>query len=491
MSAVSTAFPLAHAILFQARFQPHSHAISLRGRVIPYGLFATHIERVTRRLAALAIPADARAAVVIKDRYLHWLVVIGLMRLGVTSTSLQAQRTWHDYARTTHVLTDSESVDGRSNIEVSGSWYTQPAADLPRHVDRPLPWNQPCRIVFSSGTTGTPKKIALTFGMMRMRTLGTTRAHGLNGATRLLSTMGIESVGGFSTPLTCWANGGQIVFAEPAESAGHTVARARPNVILASVDQLKALLDSLPENFHSTEHTHVYVSGSVVPKSLSLRARACLAQAVYVVYGSTEAGLIALAHAATVDKRPGFTGHVLSTAEVEIVDAQGQVRPAGEAGEIRIRGDGLAQAYLDDPEASARAFREGWFHSGDLATLDENGGLSVLGRIDELMNFGGTKVLPNKIEAVLSGVDAVQDVAVFALEHQGPIALPAAAVVAGDEFSPDAMAQRFRQRFKHLGELHVVRVPSIPRNEMGKVMRMQLAAQARAMLLATAGESAR
>jgi acyl-coenzyme A synthetase/AMP-(fatty) acid ligase len=319
----------------------------------------------------------------------------------------------------------------------------------------------------------------LTYGDIRLRFISTGRSYGMNATTRLLVTMGAGSVGGFISPARTWAGGGCVILpAGPEENFTRLMLRNRPNVILASTVQLATLVKALPPDFWPVDQAAVYVSGSALPVSVNRRTRARLSQALFVVYGSTEAGTTAMAHALGAEGKPGLTGFVLPTAQVQIVDESGQPVPAGTTGEVRIRAEGGATSYLDDDDATSGTFRDGWFHPGDLGMLDREGQLFVIGRKSEVINFGGTKLSPQLLEDSLANFPGVTDLAVFAHEPGGAMARPGIAVVAGKAFDEKALKQRFA-KMHGVPEPAVIRVKDIPRNDMGKVLRNELAQAAK------------
>jgi acyl-coenzyme A synthetase/AMP-(fatty) acid ligase len=461
-------------ILFQARQRPHEIAVVSDSTTITFREFNIHIERITRHLHSLALPPSSRVAVHSANLYMQWLMSIALSRLGLLSAVAAPAN--YDVLRPDVILTDRPAeVSGKKVLEIGKDWLDKPAEHLPPFVDPVHPPDAPARIILSSGTTGTPKLALFSYQELHQRSRGAAFAYALTHASRLMTTMGITSIGGLTLPLGCWAAGGCVALAvlRKGQPMSHLL-RSKPNVMLVSTTQLDSLVQSLPADYAPQQPLAIYVAGSVLPQAVNRRARLRLTQTLIMVYGSTEVGTVTLAPAAFTDARPRFTGYVIPPVLVEIVDENGKPVPHGTTGEVRVRTEGQASLYLDDPETTARTFRDGWFHPGDLGQLGPDGDLTIVGRVRELMNFGGVKITPDAMEEALAGTPGVADMAVFPLGTSGA-ERPCVAVVPSQGFAEDELTRRFRQAYPRLPAITIFRVDSIPRNDMGKVMRVELA----------------
>ena len=125
---------------------------------------------------------------------------------------------------------------------------------------------------------------------------------------------------------------------------------------------------------------------------------------VRVFYGSTEAGTVTALAPDDVHRKPGSVGVPAIFSDVRVVD-----------GEICVRGPLVFSGYLDDPEATAAALRDGWYHTGDVADVDDEGFFTIVGRVGEIIRTGGEAVAPGEVEAVLRQHEAIADVAVIGL----------------------------------------------------------------------------
>ncbi len=136
---------------------------------------------------------------------------------------------------------------------------------------------------------------------------------------------------------------------------------------------------------------------------------------VTIAYGMTETSPVSFQSATDdpLEKRVSTVGRILPHLEVKIVDADGRVVPVGEKGELCTRGYSVMQGYWNDPERTADAVRDGWMHTGDLATLDEQGYCNIVGRVKDMVIRGGENVYPREVEEFLFRHPKVAAVQVF------------------------------------------------------------------------------
>ncbi|WP_442868873.1 AMP-binding protein [Bradyrhizobium sp. CCBAU 53380] len=165
--------------------------------------------------------------------------------------------------------------------------------------------------------------------------------------------------------------------------------------------------------------------------------------------------------------------------EISIVDTEGRRLPAGERGEIELKGPTITRGYDNDAAATASAFRKNWFRTGDIGYFDEEGYLFMVGRIKDIIHKGGQKVAPAEVEEALLSHPDVIDAAVFPVPHERLGAEVAAAVVLSRDAEVSAQnlrdfARKLLSGFKVPGVIHIV--SEIPKGAGGKINRGQLAA---------------
>jgi fatty-acyl-CoA synthase len=150
----------------------------------------------------------------------------------------------------------------------------------------------------------------------------------------------------------------------------------------------------------------------------------------------------------TVDKRVASVGRILPHLEVRIVDVDGSTVPVGEKGELCTRGYSVMQGYWNDPGRTADAVRDGWMHTGDLATIDEQGYCNIVGRVKDMVIRGGENVYPREVEEYLFRHPKVAAVQVFGVPDTArscaPGSSPSPARTAAKTRSAPSAASRSR-----------------------------------------------
>jgi long-chain acyl-CoA synthetase len=222
--------------------------------------------------------------------------------------------------------------------------------------------------------------------------------------------------------------------------------------------------------------------GAIMPQKLIEETEARLGIHVLNMYGITEtASWISCVHH-TVRQPFGSVGKALPGLTVRVVDRDDRDVPAGEIGEIIVRGPNVMREYNNLPEATAEAMRGGFYHTGDLGTLDADGFVYVLDRLKDMIISGGYNIYPKEIEDVLYMHPAVLEAAVIGVPHDAKGEVPRAYVVVkeGAAAAPDEILAYLR------GQLAAYKLPAsveiiaaIPKTGSGKIRRVELRDRAR------------
>lgn len=196
---------------------------------------------------------------------------------------------------------------------------------------------------------------------------------------------------------------------------------------------------------------------------------------VFVMYGQTEAGArLSYLAPELLSAKPGSIGKGLCNMELRVVnEAGGNVRP-GEIGEIIARGPSVMKGYWEDPEATRRVLKNGWLHTGDCATVDEDGFIYISGRKTDIIKIMGHRISPGEIEAVLNGISCVRESAVVEC-ILGDLPAIKAFIVPGDECSIERIKNAAASKLPYFMRPHIYElIPELPKTDTGKLRRSAL-----------------
>ncbi|MBP7691990.1 MAG: o-succinylbenzoate--CoA ligase [Anaerolineales bacterium] len=329
-------------------------------------------------------------------------------------------------------------------------------------------------LIYTSGTTGRPKGAQLTFGNHWWSATGSALNLGLRADDVWLACLPLFHVGGLAIVLRGAIYGMTVVVQAGFDPAAVNAALAQERVTIISVvsAMLRRMLDAQGEAPFPAAVRCVLLGGGPAPQPL---LEDCAARGLPVVqtYGLTEAASqVATLAPEDALRKLGSAGQPLLPTQLKIEDPD-----ASGAGEIIIRGPTLTPGYHGRPEATAHAWRGGWFHTGDIGRLDAAGYLYVLDRRDDLIISGGENVYPAEVEAVLLAHPAVAEAGVAGRPDARWGQVPAAWVVlraglTADEPELRAFCQARLARYKV--PARVTFADALPRNAAGKLLRRQL-----------------
>lgn len=463
------------------------HATGLRSpaalvaadREISYAELDLRVRACAAWLLAEGCAPREIVGVTLADEVPHLVVCLALLTLGVPQAALPTfetqavrRRLAERLALTRVVVADA--ADAIPGIVASRFDVGAPAG-APGDVT-PLNADPEAIAIFhaSSGTTGEPKLFAMSQALMATRQ---SRRNFQEGERHLMLTK-VENYPAKAARLgAIWRGCTAVLSPGPAPSTlevasaceRHAVTRIDVGVMhLANF--LEGEIEALPAG------VNVFTGGSRVPMRMREAFRARAAARLHVEYGARELGAVASTFPVDRDPAQETVGPGVPECEIEIVDADGRKLAPGEVGEVRCRGIRAVSGYHDDAAATARHFRDGWFHPGDLGWFTPNGSLCLAGRVDDVMNLNGIKITPLEIERVLEEEPDVRAAAAFALPSGVHGQVPVVAVEWAGSAKPDPAALQARARAK-LGvraPRKVFVVDALPRNPAGKVAKGEL-----------------
>lgn len=345
---------------------------------------------------------------------------------------------------------------------------TPPRGD---HPDRPFLYE------FTSGTTGNPKAMCATgtqYTAMRMSAAplwGWRSDDVMMPAVPWPSKVGIR---GLVRALLLGATFANFPFPETRLELSTLVDRFKVTFIDSSPWQLRRLLASQTSSGHCIPLRLLGSIGAFVAPSDIRATRETLVANFHVGYGTTEIGL--MGHLLP-DDPPDAPLRIVPGMEGQALDDGGLPLPAGQVGRLRFRAPWIPTAYANGELLQHEGFHDGWFVTSDMGSVDAQGRITLLGRTDEAINCGGTKIQPQEVEQVLATHPDVADAAVAGIPDAMAGEIAVAFLVLRRPIAMDAMLAYLTPRLEpHQIPAAIAGVESIPRNPEGKILREPLRA---------------
>lgn len=338
-----------------------------------------------------------------------------------------------------------------------------------------------CLLLFTSATTGRSKLVPLTTANLGSQWACNVRAIGLSERDVFLNLVPMFNLFGIGGIFTQIHSGGAVLCVpefDPVRLSGW-VNQFRPTwMSLNSVwhRALTELIRQSPEVWKRSSLRFVRSAGIVPDLKLFDELAQALGVPILESYGMTEAG--GISHSTLSCRKSQSVGPTSGT-EIAIFDTAQNLLPTGEEGEVVVRGPNIMSGYLEDDEANRACFTyDGWFRTGDLGKLDSEGFLFLTGRLKEVINRGGSKIIPQELDRILLEHPAVADAAVFAVPHRTLGEEIAAAVVlrAEDHSVTERILRDFVSQHAAAYKVprHILFVEDLPRGATGRLQRGKL-----------------
>jgi long-chain acyl-CoA synthetase len=471
------------ASLRQSAANPQApHAI-----VSPQREFAfAELDRCVDRCATWLLREGCRRSqvvgITIGEEVTHLIVSLALLRLGVPQVCLP---TYDPLAMRQHLARRLPL----GQVVVTDSQFTlpgYPVSMLPAGVLDAAASAEPCAAIdadpdapamycTSSGTTGEPKIVAFSQRMIAWRA----ERRALASGERMLMLTTVEDHPAKSARLYCLQLGLTSVLqadvSSPPVAVNELCARFGVTRLDMSVLQASGLAPDDAAGGRIPPGVTVLASGSRVPARLRRAFRSRGAR-LFVDYGAREVASISDTWSDDGDEAVETVGRPHPWIELQIVDEHGSTLPTGEPGDVRVRSAGMIHEYHQDPIATARHFRDGWFYPGDIGSLTAGGSLCIHGRVDDMMNLNSIKIFPVEIERVLEDHPAVKTAAAFSVPSavHGDIPVAAVELHAAATVDVDALMAGARERLGVRAPRRIVVVKALPRSAAGKVLKRDL-----------------
>ncbi|MBF6237830.1 long-chain-fatty-acid--CoA ligase [Nocardia otitidiscaviarum] len=351
------------------------------------------------------------------------------------------------------------------------------------HAPLDIPEDTPCLIMYTSGTTGSPKGAVLTHANMTAQGLTCIRAMEITEDSIGFCTSPLFHIAGLGSLTPYFLLGGKTILhplgafdagqwldaveAEQATTAFCVPAQWQMICEDPTIEQRKLALRSLCWGAAPASDTVLRAMADRFPEAFNV-----------AVFGQTEMSPITcVLEGRDALRKLGSVGKPIPTIQARVVDDEMNDVAPGEVGEIVYRGPTLMQGYWNKPEATAEAFAGGWFHSGDLVKQDEEGFVWVVDRKKDMIISGGENIYCAEVENVLFAHPKVREAAVIGRPHEkwGEVPVAVVALLPDTDLTLAELEPFLNEnlaRYKHPKDLVIV--PELPRNASGKVVKVAL-----------------
>ena len=369
---------------------------------------------------------------------------------------------------------------------------TEPATEV---VDRA--GDDTAVILYTSGTTGTPKGAELTHFNLARNVEVVVRMFAVGSDDVMLGALPLFHAFGQTCALNAAVKSGAcLALVARFDPAGvlETIERERVTVFEGVPTMYVALLHHPERERFDVSTLRLCVSGGAALAGEVLRGfEGAFECAVLEGYGLSETSPVASFNQPDRERKPGSIGTPIESVEMKVVDLDREEVPQGEVGEIAIRGPNVMKGYWNRPDATAAAIDEdGWFYTGDMARIDEDGYFFIVDRKKDMIIRGGYNIYPREIEEVFYEHPAVLEVAVIGVPHAelgeevaAVVVLKQGADVTAEELRDHVKAQVAAYKYAR----HVWFVSELPKGATGKILKRELQAPAHLSEVAVRSDS--
>ncbi len=472
--------------------EPEGIAWEDAGVAWSWDALAEEVEGARGALDLLGVCAGDRVALWLPNGRAHVVLLAACAGLGAVAVFLNTRASAPEArAQLEHVeakvcVTTAErasgALGGLAGALDASRWGALVEGASRRRATRHGSLDAPALILFTSGTTGRPRGATLshrnlaTSARQFVRGLGLTSRDVNYAAAPLFHAAGL---GCFTLPLLLV--GGRTVSAPRFDPAASAVALTGATCAFMVPSMWRAVALAAPVGWGGALRVGLSGGAPLPMATRDLVARR-LGVDLHVGYGMTETSPSAtLAAPAEVAARAGFVGRPDPEMSCRITGPGGAPLPAGAVGEVQLRGPNVTLGYWRDEEATGELLQpDGWLRTGDLGALDASGGLTLSGRLEDMIITGGENVYPAEVERGLAGAPGLHEVAVFGTPHPRWGEAVTAAVVCDDGWDLERLRSHLSalSRYKH--PTRWLRMERLPRGGSGKVLRGELSSAWRA-----------
>lgn len=473
--------PFADWLRFHASMRPAEWAIATPRVRLTFAQLYDASLAIAARLNRLGMKRGQKAAIFVLNPALQCALLVAINRLGLCGCILPQWETrraaaleaiafdWH--------LTDTPADFGTQgqNVEVDLNWLIErtPLDDLPPL--KPFDSDAHCLLAISSGTVSKSKPIAFTAAQLERRIAWRAfEEQTTHPGEKTYTMLNAASMLSFLTMFGTLYAGGCIYGGWPAEHVAGLLVQERINRLVSTPPLLMKQMANFEKQERYPDLRIIYSGGDILPESFSRRVGEKLCRNLVTAFGTNETGQIAVGRVDRMGHQPHRVGFLLPWAEAQAVDHNDNPLPPGTEGQLRFRTPGMASGYLGNPQATAAQFKHGWFYPGDVGAITPEGGLIMGGRLADLIVTAQGNLNPRAIDMAASECEGVNEAAAFGVRSASGLDDIWLAVAGSDDLDVENLRRFCATRFGTQTPRHFLKLPQLPRNESGKVLRWAL-----------------
>ncbi len=490
---------IAYNIERARRFFPSKPALRFEGRNYTYQHLDELVNRMANGLRSLGVTKGERVAIFLPNVPEFIITYLATLKLGaiavsvnamlkkeevrfnladsgalvvVTSETLRPMVPWGEIPTLKHlVIAEGAPLDG-----VSMESLLEKGASTARALS--VDSHEPAAIVYTSGTTGLPKGATLSHGNVISNAYSKVHYCDMRPGDRMLLYLPLFHCFGQNAILNSGLFACATLILQRRFDLERTMQLISDEAVTMffGVPTIYVRMLGLDPQAYDLSSVRYYLSGAaVLHEEIARRWLEMYGQLIYVGYGLTETSPFA-SYNHDLKYRFGSVGTPIENVDMKIVSIEtgADVEP-GVPGEIVIRGPNVMLGYWNQPEETAQAIRDGWFHSGDIGTMDESGYFYVVDRLKDMINVSGFKVYPAEVENVLYRHPAVAETAVYGVldAERGEYVKARVVLKPGFEHTSAGELTLFcrEQMAVYKAPRSIEFVSSIPKNAPGKVLK--------------------
>ena len=487
-----------------AKFFPEKPAIIFEGRQILYGELNRSASRLANAMITRGVRQGDRVALYLPNIPEFAICYTATLKIGAIAVSVNPMLKAEEL---NFILNDSAAVllctvgellpnvhrdeypplkhvlvcEGAAQGNPSLSEWVESGADECKAVD--LNSDQPAVILYTSGTTGFPKGATLTHGNVVSNTYSAAHYSGYTVNDRMALFLPIFHVFGqnyvMNATFTYCAT--LVLFRRfvPADVL-KSIQENRITMFFAVPTIYIALLNMDLTVYDLSSIRYEFSAAATMPREIEARWTEKFGRPIFEAYGLTESSPFAC-YNHEFRRKFGSVGTAIENVEIKIMDDDDHEVPLGTWGEICIKGPGVMQGYWNRPTDTAKALRNGWLHTGDTGTMDDEGYVFIVDRVKDMINAAGFKIWPAEVEQFLYRHPAVKELAVFGVPHpeKGEAVRAAIVLKDGAQVTSEEIIAFCRE---HLANYKVPAsiefVEELPKSATGKILKRVLRDQA-------------